>query len=1238
MGELGRGAMGIVYKALDPTLGRHVALKILPAHLKEHPDLVTRFKREAMVAATLNHPNMVTVYAIGEDGGQYFIAMELVEGQNLAELLQARGPLEVDLAVDLIRQAASALSKAHPKGIIHRDIKPANLLVNDDMLLKVADFGLARLTESNAELTMAGDRLGTPRYMAPELFAGGAAGIATDTYALGVTLFELLTGHPGFKASNPAALMHLIINRPMQKVRALRPDVSSGLENIVMKATSKDPKMRYTSALDLINALDDWEQSDDETIGLEDTVRPLPVDVPDSLGVGSLIPTIENSSIPMTRTSMDSPSIDASGEPPLVEATPTFMQQSYAEAALSPDTPPPGNVDGIAQMTPPPLPKDELDFYIHYVPMDEQWAEWLYHLLTGVGYNAQKLLWDSNDPHETLRQLLKQTNRGVKSIAVASPYYLDAVHGQSEWIMALHDGRWSPFPVMVLNCVNMASTFGTNNYIDLVKQTREKARVLLLEECEELRGKPRRKSNSTRLKRRKKAQVPKLKDTIWSVPLRMAPHYVGRSQLLEQMRQRINVQGGFVTMVNPAPDSIGIGMTQLVVEFANLNKSNYSVVWWVRGSSRVSIQEDLSDLVDKLGLEEKSTAKINIRLAALKRWLELNTSWLIIFDDVRSWKVLREYLPREHSGHVLSTTNSTQWPKESNPITMPTLSRQESVDLLFTSTKIRSEGAAAALAASLSDTALALVLASEYMVHAKVGYDQYYDMFVTEHRKIWGVADPALNAQSVIRTAILVSLKRVRDENPIAVDLMKALTYLGDGPFPVSYVVSGAKPFPRALKKTLQNPRKFNELFTLLKNYKLISLEDERVSVMPGIRQAMLNWLELDLEAEETDANEEATMLLRAARWEQKSTVAWADLMGKFYEELVPEPDQVQQIHENGWLVPHIADYLRIVKAAPVDSVITSSLWLYTSTYLWMKADYVRASSACRYAIEERIKVLGPTHKKIAEMYLHSGNVYRAQGDNQRARTEYERALEILEKGRGKGTEEMASTLQQIGNICMDLEDYSGARQAYRRALEMDIRIKGADHESVCRDYTNLGLVAQELEDLTEAWDQYSNGLEIAEKTLDENHPMKAYVIKNMAGLLLRMGDQSTAKDYYLRAVKIDTEVHGKEHPYVAQSYNNLGLIMQNLGDIESAYNYFENAREINEVVYGKTHPKVAINLLNVGNLLNMKGDLVEAEKFFKRATIIFRERYGENHNHTMAAMKNWRNVRARQKGAQTSK
>jgi len=240
--ELGRGGMGVVYRATDRVLDREVALKELPVQLTTDPDRLQRFRQEARTLARLSHPNIIQIYDLFEDQDRLWIAMEYVDGGDLATMIESRGRLAGHEAARLAWQIAEAMQMAHERDIVHRDIKPMNVLLTANGTPKLADFGLARLVSSGSH-TVAGTILGSPDYMSPEQAAGRVADSRSDIYALGITLYEMLTGTPPFEGDTPAILAQHITQLPSPPRQHVA-DLPLGLELIVLAMLEKDPRQR----------------------------------------------------------------------------------------------------------------------------------------------------------------------------------------------------------------------------------------------------------------------------------------------------------------------------------------------------------------------------------------------------------------------------------------------------------------------------------------------------------------------------------------------------------------------------------------------------------------------------------------------------------------------------------------------------------------------------------------------------------------------------------------------------------------------------------------------------------------------------------------------------------------------------------------------------------------------------------------------------------------------------------
>ncbi|MDA0165631.1 protein kinase [Solirubrobacter ginsenosidimutans] len=274
--RLGVGGMATVQLAFDTRLERNVAVKLLAEHLAEDSSFVSRFRREALAAARLVHPNIVQVFDFGTDvhSGRQFIVMEYVDGHSCAELLRDNGPMSPRDAVEILTQACRGLDYAHRNGVVHRDVKPGNLMVNTDGVVKLADFGIAKAAEQS-DITKVGSVLGTAAYLSPEQARGEPAGPASDMYALGVVSYQLMAGRLPYEAASLTDLARLQESAPPPRLSDEVRDVPPALAAAVARALARDPARRYEDAAEMEDALRDGLAGIGYTEGLDST-RALP--------------------------------------------------------------------------------------------------------------------------------------------------------------------------------------------------------------------------------------------------------------------------------------------------------------------------------------------------------------------------------------------------------------------------------------------------------------------------------------------------------------------------------------------------------------------------------------------------------------------------------------------------------------------------------------------------------------------------------------------------------------------------------------------------------------------------------------------------------------------------------------------------------------------------------------------------------------------------------------------------
>jgi serine/threonine-protein kinase len=337
VGELGRGSMGVVYQGFDPVIGRTVAIKtMLPQGLspQEFQEYKTRFQREAMAAGILAHPNIITVYDFGEDNGVLYLAMEFLEGKSLEKIAQEQTVLPIETILPIYDQVCSALDHAHRNKIVHRDIKPANIMILQNGLVKVTDFGIAKMMAMG--MTQAGQILGTPNYMSPEQVKGRQIDGRSDIFSLGVILYELMTGEKPFGGQNITTVIYKIINENPTPPRELDASIPAGLSYVISKALAKNIDERYQTCRELAEDLRNYKNLGGTATGQGTVVLNVP---PVPMEAAELPPPPPAQTLPLR----------APASPPAPPAVDEAPSASSINIQMIP--PPPARPQSIPQIT-----------------------------------------------------------------------------------------------------------------------------------------------------------------------------------------------------------------------------------------------------------------------------------------------------------------------------------------------------------------------------------------------------------------------------------------------------------------------------------------------------------------------------------------------------------------------------------------------------------------------------------------------------------------------------------------------------------------------------------------------------------------------------------------------------------------------------------------------------------------------------------------------------------------------
>ncbi len=651
-----------------------------------------------------------------------------------------------------------------------------------------------------------------------------------------------------------------------------------------------------------------------------------------------------------------------------------------------------------------------------------------------------------------------------------------------------------------------------------------------------------------------------------NIPHPHNPNFTGRVDLLEKLEETLaSGERAAFTQTSAITGLGGVGKTQLALEYSYSHADDYRVIWWVRSEVPATLAADYAGLAARLNLPEKDSQDQRITVEAVRRWLEENGGWLLVFDNAQEPENLTDYLPRTGAGHVIITSRNPNWGGTAKPLLVDVFSRQESVEFLLSRTG-QTDGAHA-LAETLGDLPLALEQAGAYIEETGISLSAYLKLFQERRKELLRRGKPDAYPDTVATTWDL-SFQKASEEVPASADLLNLCSFLAPDDIPKSLLTIGAKHLPEPLASAVSDEMALNDAVAALKRYSFMTVASDSLSVHRLVQAVARD------------------------RLSEEERKRWAEAAVRLVNGAFPyDSVNVQTWDECSVLYPHAlvaAKYAEEVGTAPR---ATSCLLNQIGLYLKGRAQFDEARAAYERAlkIDKEVFGLNSNHPNVAKTLGNIGNVLRQKGDLDGAELAYGKVLLIFKEvyGLDSSHPDVALTHMNLGNVLYQKGDLDGANLAYEKALSIYDKVYA----------------------------------------LDSNHPEIARTFMNLGNVLAQKGDLNGAKLAYEKALSIYDKVYALDsnHPEIARTFMNLGNVQYEKGDLDGAKLAYEKALSIYDKVYAldSNHPEIARTFMNLGNVLYKKGNIDGAEKSYKRALEIFRSRLGEDHPTTKLVREN---------------
>ncbi len=675
---------------------------------------------------------------------------------------------------------------------------------------------------------------------------------------------------------------------------------------------------------------------------------------------------------------------------------------------------------------------------------------------------------------------------------------------------------------------------------------------------------------------------------LWNVPFQRNQYFTGREDVLKKLHNALKSDKA-AALAQAISGLGGIGKTQTAVEYTYQYRNEYDSVLWVKADSREALISDYAALAHVLDLPEKDAKEQNLAVAAVRRWLENNSRWLLVFDNADEPGLLEDYIPINHKGHILLTSRAQQFDKLgiSKPVELKKMPPDEAKEFLLKrsgrSDLSQAENEALLnMAKELDYLPLALEQAGAYIKELKSGFSNYLSSYRTRGLDMFKKHPPVTGKYpESVATTWLLNFEQVEKTSKASAELLIASAFFNPDNIPFELIIRGAPELGETITSAIEglekDPLVLDELLLPLTRYSLITRDASAYSIH-RLEQVVIR-----------------------DRMGKDAERVWAERTVKAIKRAFPSVE-FSNWHLCERLIPHAQAGAELIRKYKFEFEEAAGLLNEAGTYQYERALYSEAETMFRRALEIKEKSLGKDHPDVAMSLNNLAGLYHTQGKYAEAEPMYRRALEICEKSLGTDHPDVATSLNNLAELYRVQGKYDKTETMYRRALEIREKSLGTDHPDVAISLNNLALLYFAQGKYTEAEPMYRRALEIWEKSLGIDHPNVATSLNNLAELYRAQGNYAEAEPMCRRALKKREKSLGIDHPDIAMSLNNLAGLYYEMGRYDEAEPLYRRALEICEKSLGENHPNVATILGNLAALLHKTNRKVEAKKMEERA------------------------------------